>query len=274
MSEEAVVLEEAPEVEQDAPQTEEFDYEAEARKEGWVSEEEWVEGGKPAEIWKPAKDFYDAGQTILPIVQAKLRRVEEERRREKEQFDSRLKKIESQNESTLKMQREAWEKELKKQRATAIRDGDGEKVNELDDRIQQLREAPRAEEYVNPDAQAALNEFMERNTWYSADEDMQTYADAYAAKLRHQDANMGAREILTRVAAKTTDAFKHKLQPRKAPAVESSTRGPSSTSKKKDYANLPGDAKKACDVFLDNIPDSQQDEFRKRYVANYYSAEE
>lgn len=268
MNEEVKELEETPEVEQEeAP---EFDYEAEARKEGWVSEDEWVEAGKPAASWKPAKDFYDAGQTILPIVQAKLRREQQER----ERIEGRMKKLEAQNESNLKMQREAWEKELKKQRATAIRDGDGEKVNKIDDDLQKLREAPRAAEYEDPDAKAALHEFMERNTWYSTDEDMQVFADAHAHKLRQQNPNMGGREILNRVEAKVNSVFKPKTNQRQAPVVESSTRSAPKPSKKKDYDSLPGDAKKACDVFLDNIPAGQQDEFRKRYVANYYSAEE
>lgn len=262
--------------EREAPEAPEFDYEAEARKEGWVSEEEWVEAGKPADAWKPAKDFYEAGQTILPIIQAKLRKEQTERRKDQERFEKRLQKLENMGRETLKMQREAFEKELKAQRAKAIRDGDGEKVNQLDDQLQKVRqvepEQPAAPQ-IDDASKAAVSAFEDANPWYGSDENMTLYADAAAMKLRAENPQMPPDELLSLVANRTKAAFKVQSNKR-TPTVEGSTRSASSSSKKKDYANLPPEAKRACDDFLDSIPAGQQDEFRKRYVANYYSAEE
>lgn len=262
--------------EQKAPEAPEFDYEAEARKEGWVSEEEWVEAGKPADAWKPAKDFYEAGQTILPIIQAKLRKEQEARRKDQEQFNKRLQKLEKGHHDNLKLQKEAWEKELKAQRAKAIRDGDGEKVNQLDDQLHKVRQVepePESAPQIDEASKAAVSAFEEANPWYGPQEDMTLYADAAAMKLRAENPQMPPDELLNRVAARTKAAFKVQTAKR-TPTVEGSTRSASSSSKKRDYANLPPEAKRACDDFLDSIPAGQQDEFRKRYVANYYSAEE
>lgn len=266
--------EEEREVEQDAPEPEtpeketpEFDYEAEARKEGWVSQEEWVEAGKPEDSWKPAKDFYDAGQQILPIVTAKNKRLE----RELNQLKSQVEKMGRMNEQSLQMQRDAWQKELKKQKAKAISDGDGEKVTEIDDQLDKLNAPPPPEQ--DTATHEALREFYEGNPWYTTDEDMSVFADAQANKLRSQDPNMPPKELLARVAAKTKDAFKHKFQSKRTPAVESGTRGPTKPSKKKDYANLPSEAKDACNRFLENIPKGQQEAYRQRYVENYFEQE-
>lgn len=263
--------------EQEAPETPEFDYEAEARKEGWVSQEEWVEAGKPADSWKPAKDFYDAGQTILPIVQAKLKREQDARRRDQEEFNKRLRRLEKTSGEALKLQREAYEKELKKQRATAIRNGDGEKVNEIDDQLEQVRsagsEAAPEAPAIDEASQAAVRAFEAANEWYGTQEDMTLYADAAAMKIRAENPTISAEDLLNRVAARTKAAFKVQTGKR-TPTVEGSTRSSSRPSKKQDYDSLPSDAKRACDEFVDSIPVAQQAEFRKRYVANYYRAEE
>jgi hypothetical protein len=257
---------ETPEEEQEAT-TEEFDYEESARSEGWVSKEEWVESGKPEGAWKPAKDFYEAGQQILPIVQAKNKRLQNELN----DLRNRVERMSKTHDMTLKMQREAWEKELKTAKVKAIRDGDGEKVIEIDDQLDQLRNQPSDEGYANPDAQAALQEFMSNNDWYGADEHMTTYADAIANNLRAANPNMAPRELLTMVTAKTQDAFK--TTKKKAPTVEAPTRGAARPSKKKDYDSLPSDVRKACDSMIDNVPANQQKEFRQKFVENYYAGE-
>jgi hypothetical protein len=263
MTQEVEVVEEPQ-----TPEVEEFDYEGSARSEGWVSKEEWVEAGKPEGAWKPAKDFYEAGQQILPIVQAKNKRLESELN----DLRTKVERMAKNHDMTLQMQKEAWEKELKTAKARAIRDGDGDKVNEIDDQLSKLRQQPSAQEYANPEAQQALAEFMSQNEWYRTDEDMALYADALAMKIRSQDQSISPRELLTRVAAKTSEAFKKPSK--KTPTVESSTRGSPRQSKRKDFDSLPSDAKATCERFLDNIPTNQRDTFRQKYVENYYSGEQ
>ncbi len=56
----------------------ERNFEAEARKEGWVSKEEWEAKGKDPSLHKDAKSFVEAGEKILPILKSKVDRLEKE----------------------------------------------------------------------------------------------------------------------------------------------------------------------------------------------------
>lgn len=251
-------------------------YEELARVDGWVSQEEWVAQGKPETLWKPAKEFYEVGQQILPVVNAKNKRLE----RELQDLQGRMAKLAKANETSLKLQQDAYEKELKAAKAKAIRDGDGDKVNDLDDelaKIRQVRTAPQSEPTPDPITAEAFQQFRNRNPWYGTDRGMSVYADVIAEEIKAQDPSISGPELLLKTEFKVKEKFNMATPVSKKPtatAVEPSTRAPTKPASKKSYEALPSEAKQACDNLLRAVPASQRDSFKTRYVDSYYSNED
>lgn len=117
-------------VEQTAPI--ERDYEKEAREMGWVPETEF-KGEK--EKWKPADQFVQDGERILPIVRSQLKREREERERDKADFAKRTERLEKMTEENLRVIRERHASEiaeLRAQQRTAVEAGDLKEFDRLE----------------------------------------------------------------------------------------------------------------------------------------------
>lgn len=164
MSEETVdKAPEAPEA-QEAPQR---DYEAEARRDGWVNKEEWEAKGRDPNQHRSAQEFVEAGEKILPIIKGRLDKVEKELARTKDL----MKQKDRAALEALKVQAEAYEAKVKKALAEAVKEGDGDRVVELQDRLGEAKEKVKAvsEELKAPEEPQVppeFNEFLERNDWY------------------------------------------------------------------------------------------------------------
>lgn len=243
--------------------SEERDYESEARKEGWVSQDEWVDQGKDPDAWRPADEFVKRGEEISGY---KIKKLERELNDTRKRLDSMSKE----SERALKLQQDAYEKELKSARAQAIASGDGEKVNELDDQLDELREQRRAakEAPKEPVDDTAVREFYEKNgSWYGKDSDLTELADGFGWAFKAQHPNAAPEEILEHIERKMKPHVKGKME--KKPTVEGATRGTSKRTKEKTYDNLPSEAKQMCDQMLARIPAGQRDAFKQKYVEGF-----
>ena len=83
-------------------------------------------------------------------------------------------------------------------RATAIREGDGDLVNDLDDQIDKtktdlkaVKEVPeqKTEQQLDPEIKADLDRWMARNEWYTKDTAAAAKFNAIADKLKKQGEN-------------------------------------------------------------------------------------
>lgn len=227
--------------------TSERDYEAEAREQGWRPKEEWT--GKP-ENWKSAKVYVEHGDTAAKI--AKIERSFEERL-------GKMEKVHGKTVEQLQRQHAKEIAELKDARRQAIKDGDADKVEKLDDKIDKLKadgpEVSDANETPEQKADRIKAAWLKENSWYENDEDLRAYAFGYSNDLADRNKNMTLEEnlkrTLERVKAKYPEKFGEKEEKKPAANGHAAVDGGGSNSgiiPRKDtlFAKLPPEAKAQC----------------------------
>lgn len=221
------------------------DYEQEAQKGGWVPKEEWK--GED-EAWKPAQQFVEDGEKTLPIFKA---RVEKELGELKDELKE-AKKANSEFGDFFRDFKARQDKEtkdlrnqLQEKRDKAASEDDLAAYNAADKELRELDAQPT--QTFPPETK----QWLADNQWYETNEDMSIYADGVADRLVAQGYVGGSKaywdELTTRVKTRFPDEFENKNRQRPASVEDTSE---TLDSKPKTYANLPVDAKKACDDFV------------------------
>lgn len=144
-----------------------------ARANGWVSKDEFR--GDNGAQWVDAAEFADHARKINPILNRNNREMREEIRALKDQLTTQTRMTEQIAALARKQATEEYEAKigaLRAEKATAISEGDGAKVTEIEDRIDKLekppaavKEAPAASR-MTPAMQAAGEAFAARNEWF------------------------------------------------------------------------------------------------------------
>jgi hypothetical protein len=157
---------ETAEVVEPAP---ERDYDAEAREMGWVPKDEFR---GPDDNWRPADEFVKRGEEILPIVNAKNRRLEERLEKQERAFEERARRLEAMQQKGLERQKaqfEADQKRIAEQKRIAVSEADSETYDRLDAEEKSLAPPevePEPAQQTNSDAET---EFAGKNPWYNTD---------------------------------------------------------------------------------------------------------
>jgi hypothetical protein len=273
MSEENVTSNEiAPEVRQ------------EAESQGWVPKERFR--GNESD-WVDADTFVKRGREILPI----LRKNNENLIKDLQSTKEQLKEFREAAEEFKKFQKEAYERkaqdyekriqEIRESRAQAISDGDGQKVNALDDALDaakdELKEAKQAvkdvdkapiETPASTEIEPGLQVWLDRNTWFGQDKRMTGIVNGIGESLRIEFPLLKGQAFLDKLDEVLAEEFPGKFGEKKSPSsrVESgsgrASRGSSSNAQ--TYDNLPSEAKAACDRFV-----KQKLMTREQYVADF-----
>ena len=260
----------------------------EAESQGWVPKERFR--GNESD-WVDADVFVKRGREILPI----LRKNNENLIKDLQSTKQQLQEFKEAAEEFKRFQRETYERktqeyeqriqEIKESRAQAISDGDGKKVNALDDALDQakeeLSEAKKAVKDANKvvetqfDAQPTtiepqLQTWLDNNNWFGQDKRMTGIANSLGESLRLEFPGLKGQEFLDKLdevlAEEFPNRFKDKTKNAGVSRVESgsgrqSRNGGGNT---KSYDNLPSDAKTACDKFV-----KQGLMTKEQYVADF-----
>lgn len=248
--------------------------EAEAAKMGWTPKDQFK--GDPAK-WRPADEFVERGKNMLPIVQAKVKRQES-------QIEELTRTVKDFAEHQSKTEQRAYDRALatlKEQRAAAIAAGDGETFDKVDDAITDLRrevdaKAAKAAAKAEPGDDPVYAEWEGRNTWLK-DPRMSAFGTAAANYLRSTGETAQGAEFLELVTKEVKTKFPDKFtNPRReaAPAVEGAA--PAARKGGKSYADMPADARAACDRMAKNGYGSDakaMGEFKASYVKQYFENE-
>jgi len=272
MSEENVTSNEiAPEIRQ------------EAESQGWVPKERFR--GNESD-WVDADTFVKRGREILPILRKNNENLIKDLNATKEQ----LKEFRQAAEEFKQFQREAYERkandyeqrirEIKESRAQAISDGDGQKVNALDDALdlakEEFKEAKQAvkdadvvktPEPTQTEIDPGLQVWLDRNTWFGEDKRMTAVVNGIGESLRLEFPLLKGQPFLDKLDEVLAEEFPNKFGKKQSPSsrVESGSgrqsRGGSNT---QSYDNLPSEAKAACDRFV-----KQKLMTREQYVADF-----
>lgn len=254
----------------------------EAEGQGWVPKERFRGDEKD---WVDAETFVKRGREILPI----LRKNNESLVKELNLTKNQLAEFRQTAEEFKKYQKENYERKvkeyeqqivnLKAARAQAISDGDGQKVNALDDYIDKIKderdeakEASKVEAKTSIDPPSSidptLQSWLDRNSWFGKDKRLTAQTNALGEVLREEFPNLSGEAFLEKLDEALEEQFPDKVGSKKRKnesVVESgSGRGGRRSTGTKSYDNLPDDAKKACDKFV-----KQGLMTREAYVADY-----
>jgi hypothetical protein len=184
-------------------------YEEAARAQGWVSKEEWVESGRAADEWRPAKEFVDRGELYKSIHQTK---------RELKQTQVVLENLQRHHQMVYEKAYQQALNDLKMQKRQAIREQDFEAAEDIDEKIDTLKEQRQQEQQqlVMAQRQAVqvgpppeFQAFIDRNPWYLSDKGMRDDADAAGFIFLN---NGGSKEnLLTHVEAQMRKKYPEKF---------------------------------------------------------------
>ena len=252
----------------------------EAESQGWVPREKFRGSD---EEWVDADTFVKRGREIMPI----LRKNNQTLLSQLEQTKSQLEEFKQAAEEFKQFQKDAREKEtkelkqqisaLKAARAQAISDGDGDRVSQIEDAIEGLQEQGKAakEEPVEPpkvpEAQPldpVLQNWVNNNSWFGKDRKLTEYTTAAGEELREQYPNLVGEAFLEKLDEVLREEFPKKFgKPEKpeSPVESGAGRNKPSGSNKKSYANLPDDAKAACDKYIKQGLIKSKEEYVEMY---------
>jgi hypothetical protein len=244
--------------------------EAEAAKMGWTPKDQFK--GDPAK-WRPADEFVERGKNMLPIVQATVKRQEREiaeLRQTTKEFADHLSKTEQRAYDRALL-------DLKQQRKEALAAGDGDTFEKVDEAIVDLRKEAEAKAAKAAPAKAdddpVYAEWEGRNTWLK-DPKMSAFGTAAANYLRSTGETAQGAEFLELVTKEVKAKFPDKFtNPRReaAPAVEGAA--PAARKGGKSYADMPADARAACDRMAKNGFGGDEKgvaKFKADYVKQYF----
>lgn len=241
-----------------------IDYEAEARSQGWRPQEEWK--GDP-EQWKDAQQFVEDGKNILPLVQSKNRKLQEQLDKVSERVDQLMASNKKLNEMSQKaIEREKAEKEqlreqLRAARKQAVAEGDGEAFDEAERKLEQLEEPP--SQNTGGQLTAEQQEWLNHNSWYGKDDQLTAFADGMAERLNARGYYGTA--YFDKLTEEVKNAFPQKFEKKSAPTVEGEGKKEKASPTGRTYDDLPPEAKKACDEFVRDIPGYKKEMYLEQY---------
>lgn len=219
-----------------------------ASKIGWTPKEHFK--GDP-DKWVSAKEFLRRGEEQLPLVKAELRRTQDRLAN----LEKSAKMLADHHRKTEELAYQRALKDLRKERAEAISSLDGERVNEIDDKIEELR----TKGAKNTSAEAAetpefFNDWVRDNDWVKSAEGQAT-AEALAAKFAKTNPELvGKPEILAKITEEARkrypELFPELSNPRRAQPAAVASGSPAKAKAKKTIADLPADAREACRDFV------------------------
>lgn len=241
-----------------------------ATKMGWTSKEEFR--GDP-DKWRPADEFVERGENMLPIVRATVKRQE----REIAELKQSMKQF---AEFHNKTEQRAYEKalsDLKAQRADAIAAGDGETFAKVDDAIDGLKKDIEAKgkqsQQDDSNEDPVFDEWKSRNKWMD-DPKMEAFGEAAAQYLRKSGEKATGSEFLDMVTKEVKAKFPEKFEnPRRAAAASVEGGAPAARKGGKGYADMPAEARQACDRMAKNgygDDPKKQAEFKAQYTKQFF----
>jgi hypothetical protein len=230
-----------------------------ASKMGWTSREEFK--GDPAK-WRPAKEFLERGETMLPI----MRKTVEKQERKIADLEKSIKEFAEYHSKSEQRAFERAYKELKDKQYDAVQAGDTQAFAAVDKEIAELQADSRpsigdTKSGEHPD----YAPWLEKNKWAEDDPLLSEEAEIQALYLRNKGSKLQGADFLDSVAKRVKERFPDKFKnPRResAPSVEGST--PPARKGGRTYADLPADAKAACDKMVKNYGIKKEE-----YVKNY-----
>jgi hypothetical protein len=237
---------------------------------GWLPKEEFK--GDESN-WRPAEEFLDRGENIMPILKERLGKMEknlEEVTGRLEAKTQSLTKFAAFHKGTYKRAYDNAYKEIEKQKLAAVEAGNTEMYKDAQQREHDLNTEQAEMEKTTAEEEGPIPEFVEfqkNNEWFQKDVAMTAYIEAImpgVAQTAQNDTDFFAKlEHAARL------EFPHKFTPQAAAnAVEGAGDGGEnigSTDVEKGWRDLPKDAQETYLSEFSDIEGFGKDDYAKGY---------
>lgn len=248
-------------------------HEERARSLGHRSKEEWVEEGKDPEAWVDASEFLRRAPLYEGLHKAN---------RTVKSLEKKLNMLVQHQEELVQAKVKQQLDSLKAEKKMAAKEHDFEKMVEIDEKIEQVKEkAVQKKEAIKDDSQEAFEEWKADNEWYEKDEDMFAYANGIGSKLEKEHPEWSPTKILGEVAKRTKKAFEWKSRnpnrdaPGKVASPNAGGNGASNTAatngqgKMPTYNDLPEEAKQMYREFVKSDKNPHGFMTKEQYLKDY-----
>lgn len=271
MDEGNVVVEKVQEVDQQIVEK--------AQRMGWIPPEQF-KGSK--DNFVPADKFVQRAEEMMPIMKTQLNKYDEKVQKYESEIMGLKSTLDAQKKTTEKLVKmsktiserayEQAKKDLVRQQAQAVSDGDVEKWQALEEQKDKLEKPDPIEMEKEPVQQnPVFDQWHQGNDWYLKDSDMTIWANGYAQQIQTQSPTMPYDQVLKTVETKAKEVFSHKFENpnrQQPPVVDSGNGSVDVKPNKKTYNSLPADAKAACENVV-----AQGLMTKEEYVKEYFSEE-
>lgn len=230
-----------------------------AMDKGWRPEDEWT---GEADAWRPAKEFLDRGE-LMDRISDQTRQL----RGQKDELETvkvALKEMGTHNSKIAEKEYDKAMLDLKSLKVQAMEIDDYEQIVEVDEQIQELKQAKKevvaAPEAAPQESHPEIESWMAENQWYGRDVIMRGAADSISQE--YMNMNPGSRDnpkdVLQYVEKVMREEFPHKFgdkpTQRRRPAATSEVGEPmarSSGKAKYTARDMNGMQKKICRTFIE-----------------------
>lgn len=244
----------------------ERNWDAEAREEGWVPQEQY-KGSKP---WIDAKTFVERGEQILPIVSAQNRKLKDELQGLRA-TTAQLVAVMNTNIAKERAEKDQYIRQLEDLKAKAIDEGKGQEVIQIDRQLANVRAEPAQLDPYIPQWKA-------ENDWYGRDRRLTGIADGLGAQYRQDNPHASTRQILDYVTAEVKNLNGTTRKPASAEAPTNTTTVRKSAPKGKSWDDLPADVQTVGERFIKSMGAAKDKDGKPRmtkelYVKQYFGEE-
>lgn len=257
----------------------------EAESQGWVPKDRFK--GNESD-WVDADVFVKRGREILPIV----RKHNEDLKRDLAATKEQLREFRQAAEEFKRFQKESFDrkvedyereiKDLRASRAQAISDGDGTKVDQLDEaldaakeKIAETKQAAKEIQRATPapqqtDLDPVLKNWLNDKPWFGTDKRLTGIVNGIGDSLRLEFPMLVGKDFLDKLDEVLAEELPNKFGKtksggsRSSPVESGSGRQGRASAGAKTYDNLPSEAKAACDRFV-----KQKLMTRDQYLQDY-----
>lgn len=196
------------------PQQEEKQYtatELKAMEQGWKPLDDWTADGHDPEEHRSAREFLDRGELL-----GKIKTIGAENRK----FQEMMQHLSAQNQRVFQAGYEKALTDLKAQRAQAMKDGDIDTALQLEDKIDQTKDAIRAlktpAREVPQGPSPVYQEWLKDNSWYLSDRVMHNFTNAIAGDYGLANPGASEQEVYEYIDKELRRNFPDKFRPKSA----------------------------------------------------------
>lgn len=240
---------------------------------GWVPQEQWK--GDP-EKWRPAEEFVERGEKILPILKKELEKTKSELKIALSLNQQEIERIKQESYERAKSEYLAKMRIIDQREAEAIKAQDGEAVVEA----RKVRESMKPPEppKQSPKIDVVFEDWRSKNPWYQADPELTDAADIISHKIvaerggKVSDAERP--ELLKEMERRVKATHPHKFSnpKREEPGVVEGGNQQSTPAKKngKTFDSLPESAKGQYAKLAEKFKAKGRTFTKEQYAQAYY----